>query len=98
MTPDGVSKLVQSGNTVVIEKNAGVNSGFSNDQYKIAGAILVSTAEAWNVELVVKVKEPQASEYRYIKNQIIFTFFHLAGVDINLTKELVKKGATALAY
>ncbi len=98
MTPDGVTKLVQSGNIVVIEKNAGVNSGFSNDQYKKAGAILVSTAEAWDVELVVKVKEPQVSEYRYIGNQIIFTFFHLAGVDINLTKELVKKGTTALAY
>jgi len=98
ITPDGVIKLVQSGNAVVIEENAGFASGFTNEQYKEAGAILVSTAEAWNVDLVVKVKEPQESEYPYLDKQIVFTFFHLAGVDINLTKELVKKGTTALAY
>jgi alanine dehydrogenase len=98
ITPDGVTKLIQSGNTVVIEENAGFGSGFINEQYKEAGAILVSTAEAWNVDLVVKVKEPQKSEYSYLDKQIVFTFFHLAGVDINLTKELVKKGTTALAY
>lgn len=83
MTPDGVAKLVQSGNSVVIEKNAGVGSGFINEQYQKAGATLVSTAEAWNVDMVVKVKEPQASEYQYIGKQIVFTFFHLSGVDIN---------------
>lgn len=98
MTPDGVAKLVQSGHSVVIEKNAGVGSGFINEQYQKAGAILVSTAEAWNVDMVVKVKEPQASEYQYLGKQIVFTFFHLSGVDINLTKELIKKGTTALAY
>ncbi len=98
ITPDGVTKLVQSGNTVVIEENAGIDSGFTNEQYKKAGAILVSTAEVWNVDLVVKVKEPQKSEYPYLDKQIVFTFFHLAGVDINLTKALVKKGTTALAY
>ncbi|MCF6204325.1 MAG: alanine dehydrogenase [Methylococcaceae bacterium] len=98
ITPDGVTKLVRLGNTVVIEENAGFDSGFTNEQYKDAGALLVSTAEAWNVDLVVKVKEPQKSEYSYLDKQIVFTFFHLAGVDINLTKELVKKGTTALAY
>ncbi len=98
ISPDGVTQLVQSGNTVVIEENAGVGSGFTNKHYQQAGAILVSTAEAWNVDLVVKVKEPQKSEYLYLDKQIVFTFFHLAGVDINLTKELVKKGTTALAY
>lgn len=98
MTPDGVARLVQSGNTVVIELNAGVGSGFLDKQYKQAGASLVSAAEAWDVDLVVKVKEPQPSEYKYFAKQIVFTFFHLAGVDINLTKELIKKGTTALAY
>lgn len=98
MTPDGVTKLVLSGNTVVIEENAGEGSGFTNEQYQQAGAILVSTAEAWNVDLVVKVKEPLESEYLYLDKQIVFTFFHLSGVDINLTKELIKKGTTAIAY
>ncbi len=98
ITPAGVVKLVQSGNTVSIEINAGVVSGFTNEQYQEAGANLVSTANAWNADLVVKVKEPQKSEYHYLAKQIVFTFFHLAGVDKNLTLELVKKGTTAIAY
>lgn len=98
MTPEGITKLVQSGNTVVVEKNAGIDSGFSNQQYLQAGAELVSAAQAWNVDLVVKVKEPLKSEFQYLKKQIVFTFFHLSGVDKELTKELVKKGTTALAY
>jgi alanine dehydrogenase len=98
ITPDGASKLIQSGHIVVIELCAGVGSGFTDKQYQQADATLVSTAEAWNVDLVVKVKEPQQAEFQYLKNQIVFTFFHLAGVDKNLTEELVKKGTTALAY
>jgi alanine dehydrogenase len=98
ITPSGVNRLIQSGNTVAVEMNAGVYSSFTNEQYQKAGAIIVSTAEAWNVDLLVKVKEPQASEYHYLEKQIVFTFFHLAGVDKNLTKELAKKGTTAIAY
>ena len=80
MTPGGVASLVQSGNRVVVEVNAGVDSGFTNEQYLEAGAVMGSTAEAWKTDLVVKVKEPQESEYQYLENQIVFTFFHLAGV------------------
>jgi alanine dehydrogenase len=98
ITPDGIKKLVQSRNSVVVEIDAGLASGFKNEQYQDAGAIMVSTAEAWNANLVVKVKEPQKSEYQYLENQIVFTFFHLAGVEKSLTLELVKKGTTALAY
>jgi len=98
ITPEGVTRLVQSGNTVVIEDHAGTDSGFTNVQYQQAGAIMVSTAEAWDVDLVVKVKEPQKSEYHYLENQIIFTFLHLSGADKMLTQELIKKGTTALAY
>ncbi len=98
ITPDGAAKLVQSGHTVSIEINAGVASGFSNEQYLEAGANLVSTTIAWNADLVVKVKEPQKSEYNYLAKQIVFTFFHLTGVDKNLTLELVKKETTAIAY
>lgn len=98
MTPEGVKKLVQSENSIVVEVDAGIASGFSNEQYQDAGAILVSTSEAWNVDLVVKVKEPQPTEYQYLEKQIVFTFLHLAGVDKNLTLQLIKKGTTALAY
>ncbi len=98
MTPGGVASLVQSGNQVVVEVSAGIGSGFTDEQYQEAGAVLGSTAEAWKVDLVVKVKEPQESEYQYIENQIVFTFFHLAGVAKSLTEVLIKKGATALAY
>ncbi|MFW5442879.1 MAG: alanine dehydrogenase [Methylococcaceae bacterium] len=96
--PSGVTLLVKQGHKVVIELDAGIGSGFSNEQYEAAGAKLVSTAVAWDVELVVKVKEPQVSEYQYLQRQIVFTFFHLAGVARNLTKELIKKGTTAVAY
>lgn len=98
MTPDGVAKLIQTGNRVFVEVNAGVASGFANERYQQAGADLVSTDESWDVDLVVKVKEPQESEYCYLNSQIIFTFFHLAGVAKTLTEELIKKGTTALAY
>ena len=98
ITPDGVAKLIQKGNRVLVEVNAGIASGFANEQYRQAGADLVSTVESWDVDLVVKVKEPQESEYRYLSNQIVFTFFHLAGVTKTLTEELIRKGTTALAY
>ena len=98
MTPGGVAGLVQSGSRVVVEINAGIASGFTNEQYQQAGAVMVSTAEAWKADLVVKVKEPQESEYQYLERQIVFTFFHLAGVAKSLTEVLIKKGTTALAY
>ena len=98
VTPCGTQHLVQQGHSVFIEIDAGLGSGFSNEQYQQAGAKLVSTAAAWAVDLVVKVKEPQESEYPYLDQQIIFTFFHLAGVTAHLTQQLLKKGITALAY
>jgi len=98
MTPEGVAKLVKSGNIVVVEEGAGLGSGFTNEQYEQAGAILALTADAWEVDLVVKVKEPQESEYHYLENQMVFAFFHLAGVAKSLTKHLLEKGTTAIAY
>jgi len=98
ITPEGVASLVRSGNRVVVEVNAGIGSGFSNEQYQQAGADMVATAEAWNADLVVKVKEPQESEYQYLGSQMVFTFFHLAGVAKSLTEALIYKGTTALAY
>ncbi|MCK9394170.1 MAG: alanine dehydrogenase [Methylobacter sp.] len=98
ITPDGAQHLIQKGHQVLIEIDAGLGSGFSNEQYQQAGAQLVSAATAWAVDLVVKVKEPLESEYPYLDKQIVFTFFHLAGVAPSLTQELLKKGTTAIAY
>jgi alanine dehydrogenase len=98
MTPEGVAKLVKSGNSVVVEIDSGLGSGYTNEQYEQAGANLVLTADAWAVDLVVKVKEPQESEYPYLGSQMVFTFFHLAGVAKSLTKQLLEKGTTAIAY
>ena len=65
LTPDGVLALVQAGHEVLIEKDAGLGAGFSNEEYEKAGATLVSQEEAWTkAELLVKVKEPIEPEYR----------------------------------
>ena len=98
MTPDGARFLIQQGHRVFIETDAGLGSGFSNEHYEQAGAQMVTTFAAWAVDLVVKVKEPLESEYHYLDRQIVFTFFHLAGVTTSLTEELLKKGITAIAY
>ena len=91
ITPQGVAQLIQAKHSVFVQSNAGLDSGFSNEQYQEAGANIVSANEAWNTDLVVKVKEHQESEYQYLKQQIVFTFFHLAGVHKSLTEELIKK-------
>lgn len=98
ITPEAAKFLVQKGHSVLVEIDAGLGSGFSNELYEQAGAQLVSTVGAWAVDMVVKVKEPLASEYQYLDRQIVFTFFHLAGVRPELTLELLKKGVTAIAY
>jgi alanine dehydrogenase len=98
VTPAGVVQLLTAGHKVLVEVDAGCDSGFSNQEYQQAGAQLVSTAEAWAVDLVVKVKEPLPAEYQYLDKQIVFTFFHLAGVTKTLTEELLKKGTIAIAY
>lgn len=98
ITPDGAHFLIQKGHQVLIETDAGLNSGFSNKHYQQSGAELVSAAAAWAVDLVVKVKEPLESEYEYLDRQMIFTYLHLAGVTPSLTQELLKKGTTAIAY
>jgi len=98
LTPAGAEQLVQSGNSVLVEKHAGLNSGFSNEEYANAGAEIVSAENAWNAELVMKVKEPLESEYKFLKNNIVFTYFHLAGVAKTLTDALLKNNTTSIAY
>lgn len=98
ITPDAARCLVQNGHNVLVEVDAGLGSGFSNDEYEQAGVQIVSAAAAWAVDLVVKVKEPLASEYAYLDRQMLFTFLHLAGASPDLTAALLEKGTTAIAY
>lgn len=98
LTPEGVAVLVARGHQVFVEQAAGLGSGYTDQDYRQAGAQLVGTEQAWDNELVVKVKEPIAAEYGYLKQQIVFTYFHLAGVPRALTESLLAGKTTAVAY
>lgn len=98
LTPSGAKALVEAGHTVKVEARAGEGSGFSDEAYRGAGCQVVSVDAAWDAGLVLKIKEPLASEFPYLKKQILFTYFHLAGVDPSLTEALLEAGTTAVAY
>ncbi len=98
LTPSGASQLVAEGHHVSVEEDAGIGSGYSNDEYLSAGAEIISTAAAWDNELVIKVKEPMEQEYQYLKENILFTYLHLAGVPVALTDALIKARTSAIAY
>lgn len=98
LTPAGADALARAGHALLVQEGAGAGSGFSDEEYRRAGATLVSAEAAWDAEFVIKVKEPLEAEYRYLKNQLVFTYFHLAGAPKALTEALLEGGATALAY
>ena len=98
LTPAAVAQLVGAGHEVTVETGAGVGSGFADAEYHAAGARLGIAGQAWDAELVIKVKEPLPEEYDYLGNQMLFTFLHLAGVPKSLTETLLERGTTALAY
>ena len=100
MTPAGVQEMTKHGHTVYVQANAGVNSGFSDDAYTAAGAKILPTIEDVYAiaEMIVKVKEPIASEYALVrKGQLVFTYFHFASSE-PLTKAMVESGAVCCAY
>ncbi|GGQ97309.1 MULTISPECIES: alanine dehydrogenase [Kitasatospora] len=100
ITPAGVHELVRNGHEVVIEDNAGVGSSIPNEEYVAAGATILPTAdEVWAAaDMILKVKEPIASEYhRLRKGQTLFTYLHLAA-DRPGTDALLASGTTAIAY
>ncbi|MFV0561405.1 MAG: alanine dehydrogenase, partial [Enterococcus sp.] len=99
MTPSGVAALVHQGHQVLVETNAGLGAGFSDDAYLDEGAQIVATAkEAWSAELVVKVKEPLPAEYLYFREGLIlYTYLHLAA-DKELTHHLLEKRVVSIAY
>lgn len=100
LTPVSVGELVHHGHSVVVEHNAGIGIGYSDDDYRAAGATIADSPEEIfaSVDMIVKVKEPQASEYSMIREgQILFTYLHLAP-DLKQTEALMKSGCVAIAY
>jgi len=98
LTPYGVEQLSLAGHSIKVAQGAGEGSGFSDASYLHAGAHICDPTSAWDSELVLKVKEPIADEYPYLDQQILFTYLHLAGADLQLTQQLLKKKTTAIAY
>ncbi|MFD0769772.1 alanine dehydrogenase [Bacillus sp. CGMCC 1.60114] len=100
LTPAGVISFVKSGHKVFVEANAGIGSGFRNEDYANAGAeIIESAADVWaQSEMIMKVKEPLSSEYTYFRpGLILFTYLHLAA-EPALAQALKDNGVTAIAY
>ncbi len=99
MTPGAVKALTRRGHQVLVQTGAGEGSSLPDDEYHAAGATIVPTAEdAWAAEMVVKVKEPIAIEYSYLRTGLIlFTYLHLAA-DRPLTDAMLKSGVTGVAY
>jgi alanine dehydrogenase len=100
ITPAGVVALVKFGHEVFVEKEAGAGSGFTNESYLAAGAVVVESAsDVWQeAEMILKVKEPVETEYKYFrKGLILFTYLHLAA-DPELTKALMDSEVIAIAY
>jgi len=98
--PAGVESLASHGHTVLVEKGAGMGSGFSDDVYaKVGAKIVPAAAEVWKgAEMICKVKEPIKSEWPHMKkDQVIFTYFHFAA-DEELTRAHMKSGAVCIAY
>ena len=100
LTPAGAQELVKRGHTVYVQATAGVNSGFADEAYTAVGAeILPTIGDVYaRAEMIVKVKEPIAPEYKLIrKDQLVFTFFHFASSE-PLTRAMIDSGAVCCAY
>ncbi|EKE77986.1 alanine dehydrogenase [Gallaecimonas xiamenensis] len=100
MVPASVRELVNHGHQVVVETNAGLGIGFTDEDYVAAGAAILASAEEVfaKAEMIVKVKEPLANERaRLRQDQLLFTYLHLAP-DLPQTEDLVKSGAVCIAY
>ena len=99
LTPAGVGAFVAHGHTVIVEHDAGAGSRFPDVLYRQAGAQIANAAEVWSrADLVLKVKEPLASEYAHLRpGLVLFTYLHLAA-DPRLTRALRDRQVVALAY
>lgn len=99
LTPAGVQSLVAQGHQVVIETGAGLGAGFADEDYKAQGATILATAkEVWASELVVKVKEPLAEEYGFLREDLLlFTYLHMAAAP-ELAEAMLTSKTTGIAY
>ncbi len=100
LTPNAARECVAHGHDVVIEAGAGRGAGFTDDDYRAAGATVLATAEEVfaTAEMIIKVKEPQAAERKMLREgQLLFTYLHLAP-DPEQTRDLLESGCTAIAY
>ncbi|MPL83411.1 Alanine dehydrogenase [bioreactor metagenome] len=100
MPPAGVDALVKAGHTCYLEQSAGLGSGFTDEEYREAGAVILETAQEVyeRAEMIVKVKEPLKSEYSFLReNQILFTYLHLAP-NQELTQALLEAKVIGIAY
>src|SRR5215472_2786012 len=100
LTPAGAAAFRTHGHRVIVQSGAGVGSGFTDREYRAAGALIVrAPSELWErADMVLKVKEPQRTEFRYLQpGKILFTYLHLAP-DKRLARELVKRHVSALGY
>ena len=100
MTPAGVYELIRYGHQILVESNAGLAIGYGDEDYIKAGALIAKSAvEVFErAEMIIKVKEPQASEYKMLRSgQVLFTFLHLAA-DQELAKGLLDSDCVAIAY
>jgi len=99
LTPDTVKILTRRGHQVLVQRGAGLGSSLLDEVYQAAGAQIVNDANtAWSADLVIKVKEPIASEYQFLRpNLLLFTYLHLAS-DRPLTDALLASKTTGIAY
>lgn len=100
LTPAGVAELKNNGHNVYVQATAGEGSGFADEEYTTAGAVILPTIEeVYSIaEMIIKVKEPIASEYPLIKkDQLLFTYFHFASSE-PLTHAMIERQAICLAY
>jgi alanine dehydrogenase len=100
LLPSAANQVVRRGHSVLVEKNAGVGSGYADEEYAAAGAEIVDQANEVfaRADMIVKVKEPLKAEFPLLrKGQILFTYLHLAA-SRELTEALLKSGVTGIAY
>lgn len=100
MTPTGVTALVGQGHQVFVQKDAGLGSSFTNEDYQTAGAHLLATADEvfGEADMILKVKDPMPEEFGRIREgQLVFTYLHLAA-SRELTEALLKSGCIGIAY
>jgi alanine dehydrogenase len=100
LLPSATNQLIRRGHSVLVERNAGIGSGYADEEYVKAGAEIVDQAKEVfaRADMIVKVKEPLKAEFRLLrKGQILFTYLHLAA-SRDLTEALLKSGVTGIAY